>query len=299
MQRLNESEDPVVPQALSDPRLCRAILDHFDEGVYMVDRDRRIVYWNRAAEEITGYRQHEVVGCCCAAGLLMHADEDGTVLCTGSCPLEQVMEDGVSSERTLTLKHKDGFRLPVRVRAMAIRDAAAGCAGAVEVFSPATPSGYETFGNLRAHGCLDEETGAAARPWGELWAEQRIAEMERFGMPLGWLSVELNDVQRTESGCGHGAVTAALATLARTLQSNLSPADVLTRWDRAAFRVSLHNCAPGQLAEVSRSVARLAQLSEFRWWGERIPLAVRVRAVLAHPGDTLATLEARLSGVLS
>ena len=46
------------------------ILDHLNEGVYFVDKDRRITYWNQAAERLTGYRASEVVGQRCADGLL-------------------------------------------------------------------------------------------------------------------------------------------------------------------------------------------------------------------------------------
>ena len=32
----------------------KIIFDNLFDGVYVVDRDRRIVYWNRAADRITG-----------------------------------------------------------------------------------------------------------------------------------------------------------------------------------------------------------------------------------------------------
>ncbi len=33
----------------------RAVLDQVSDGVYYVDRGRRIQYWNRGAERLTGY----------------------------------------------------------------------------------------------------------------------------------------------------------------------------------------------------------------------------------------------------
>jgi len=29
---------------------------------FVIDRDHRIIYWNRACEELTGYSRHEMVG---------------------------------------------------------------------------------------------------------------------------------------------------------------------------------------------------------------------------------------------
>jgi len=42
------------------------LLDNLHDGVYFVDCERRITYWNRGAERITGYSADEVVGSRCS-----------------------------------------------------------------------------------------------------------------------------------------------------------------------------------------------------------------------------------------
>ncbi len=42
------------------------LLDSLFDGVYFVDANRCITYWNNGAERITGYSKSEVVGRCCA-----------------------------------------------------------------------------------------------------------------------------------------------------------------------------------------------------------------------------------------
>ena len=39
----------------------RQLLDSLADGVYFVDGDRRITYWNRGAEAISGYTAEEVL----------------------------------------------------------------------------------------------------------------------------------------------------------------------------------------------------------------------------------------------
>ncbi|MCK5682659.1 PAS domain S-box protein [bacterium] len=39
-----------------------SILDQLYDGVYLTDLDRRILFWNKAAERITGYLADEVLG---------------------------------------------------------------------------------------------------------------------------------------------------------------------------------------------------------------------------------------------
>ncbi|MCM8814818.1 MAG: PAS domain-containing protein [Candidatus Omnitrophica bacterium] len=36
------------------------IIDSLYEGVYIIDTDRKILYWNKAAQDITGYHAEEV-----------------------------------------------------------------------------------------------------------------------------------------------------------------------------------------------------------------------------------------------
>ena len=55
----------------------RAILDSLSDGVYFVDAQRQITYWNKAAEHITGFTSAQVVGSSCADNLLVHVNEGG------------------------------------------------------------------------------------------------------------------------------------------------------------------------------------------------------------------------------
>ena len=39
------------------PSFYRMVLNHLNEGVYFVDGDRRITFWNKGAEMISGYSE--------------------------------------------------------------------------------------------------------------------------------------------------------------------------------------------------------------------------------------------------
>ena len=57
------------------------IMDCLSDGVYVCDRDRRIVYWSKSAERITGWRSQDVLGRACLEDILNHVDKDGHRLC--------------------------------------------------------------------------------------------------------------------------------------------------------------------------------------------------------------------------
>ena len=44
-----------------DPEIFRTVLSSLQTGVYLMDRDRKIHFWNDGAEKITGYLRQEVV----------------------------------------------------------------------------------------------------------------------------------------------------------------------------------------------------------------------------------------------
>jgi PAS domain-containing protein len=72
-----------------DPDTFRQIVETPPVGVYVVGLDRKISYWNKAAEQITGYLSQEVMGRPCHADLLLHCGARGTpVLCKRWMPAD-------------------------------------------------------------------------------------------------------------------------------------------------------------------------------------------------------------------
>ncbi|HEX8817279.1 MAG TPA: PAS domain-containing protein, partial [Terriglobales bacterium] len=110
-------------------------LDALQDGMYFVDRERKITFWSEGAEHASGYTAGEAVGKYCYNNLLKHVDEHGRSLCMEGCPLSRVMLDGEPWETTMSFQSKDGVRVPVKVRAHPIRNSMGRVVGAVEVFS--------------------------------------------------------------------------------------------------------------------------------------------------------------------
>jgi len=117
--------------------LSHVILDSLGDGVYVCDRDRRIVYWSKSAERITGWTAKDVVGLRCLDDVLCHVDKDGHRLCGEEfCPLHRSMITGTSTNVPLIVfaKAKDGSRVPMQVSVAPIRNADGEVIGGVETF---------------------------------------------------------------------------------------------------------------------------------------------------------------------
>jgi diguanylate cyclase (GGDEF)-like protein len=295
MSALDEDrDDPVVEQALHDGELHKALLDHLEAGIYMVDRSRRILYWNRGAELISGYLAQDVAGHFCQGDLLMHCDCSGRGMCGKGCPLSTVMLDGKPREHTFFLRHRHGHRVPVHVRSRAIFDSTGAIIGAVEVFEQRTAPPAVDRRALLEHGCLDPLVEVANRPYGEFKLGQAVDVMRAFGINFGWLGVELDEVDKLEHRYGHGLVDAAVKMMARTLDSNLGSSDSLTRWGRAEFRIEVHSCWGQGLADLTLKLLALTRASKLDWWGDPVRVAVSMGGVMAEPGDSAESIETRV-----
>jgi PAS domain S-box-containing protein len=118
------------------------ILDNMGDGVYVCDRERRIVYWSRAAERITGWAPADVVGRRCLEDLLNHVDKDGHRLCGEEhCPLHRSMITGAMTWVPLIVYAlgKNGRRIPMNVTAAPLRNASGEVVGGIETFRDVSP----------------------------------------------------------------------------------------------------------------------------------------------------------------
>ncbi|MCB2156747.1 SpoIIE family protein phosphatase [bacterium] len=116
------------------------VLNALADGVYVTDRDRRIIFWSKGAERITGWTPEEVVGRACHENILVHKDKDDHCLCGQEfCPLYRAMESGCFSDVPIILfaRTKAGYRIPLQVTVAPIHDDAGEVIGGVEVFREA------------------------------------------------------------------------------------------------------------------------------------------------------------------
>src|SRR4030065_1549603 len=96
-----------------DGKFSRNLLAIVFEGVYVVVQDRRVTYWSKGAERITGYQEQEVLGRRCRDSILMHVDERGKDACDQSCLIADTIRDGGARQAELYPLHKGSHRVPV------------------------------------------------------------------------------------------------------------------------------------------------------------------------------------------
>jgi diguanylate cyclase (GGDEF)-like protein/PAS domain S-box-containing protein len=256
-------ETKSIPGELSETDISfyKILLDNLYDGVYFVDLQRRISYWNRGAERLTGYSSQEAVGRSCFDNFLAHVDDKGCALCIRGCPLKSTMEDGKPREAEIYLRHRFGHRVPVSVRAAPIRNGTGTTIGAVEIFTDISDKkrAERRAGELEGLAYLDALTALANRRFMQLKVQQALEEVKQFGRGMGLLMIDVDRFKQVNDTFGHEAGDLVLKAVSHTLTACLRPTDIVGRWGGEEFLVLVNNMHPssfelGKIAERCRNL---------------------------------------------
>jgi diguanylate cyclase (GGDEF)-like protein/PAS domain S-box-containing protein len=267
-------------------------MDNLYEGVYFIDRDKRITYWNQAAEKITGYNSTEVVGVHCHDDILVYAKDEVVNLCDGQCPLSVTLTDGKMRETQVFVRHKDGHKVSVIMRAIQVRSADGEIEGVLEIFTDNSPKLVHTdkIGDLDKTALIDPLTGLSNKKYLETAISARIGEMQRYGWQFGIISMDTDNFETINEIYGREVGDRALKTISKTLINSARPFDMIGRWEDEHFVAVIANVNENSLYTVSNRFLTLVEQSSLTVGSKIIRITLSVGATLARPGDTVATV---------
>lgn len=265
------------------------LVDNLYDGVYFVNRERLITYWNKGAERITGYKSDQVVGRSCKDNLLNHVTANGVQLCRGQCPLAECMEDGLVRDADVFLHHADGHRVPVLVRAAPLRDDQGNIFGAVETFSSdaAIMTVRQQLRELRRTTRTDALTKIGNRQFLEGRLRAVIAEYENQGGGAAVVFIDIDNFKRFNDTYGHDIGDKVICMVAATLKHNLRNTDVVGRWGGEEFLAILYDVNSfDALKFVCEKLRTLVDFSRLDLPDKSLNVTISIGATLLLPHDT-------------
>ena len=109
-------------------RQTEIILNSIADGVFTVDRDWKVTFFNRAAEKITGVPAGEAIGRPCCE--VFRAN-----ICESTCALKSTMESGKPVfNKPVVILHTNGREIPISVSTALLKDRSQRVIGGVETF---------------------------------------------------------------------------------------------------------------------------------------------------------------------
>jgi diguanylate cyclase (GGDEF)-like protein/PAS domain S-box-containing protein len=276
------------------------LIRHISDGLYMVDLRRKIIYWNKPAEEITGYSAQQVVGHACWENILVHVDQHGQGLCQAMCPLAATIKDGIHRDAQVFLHHRDGHRVPVWVRTSRLQDLSGKVIGGAELFTDlsATSAIANRIKELEKISLIDELTQLANRRYMEMELQGRFAEMKRYGLAFGLILMDIDFFKQVNDRYGHPVGDLVLRAVSKTIQQTARPFDLFGRWGGEEFMGIIRNTDAAGLAAIAERVRILVANTFLEVNSAPIGITISVGATMALATDTPASLVRRTDQLL-
>ena len=124
-----------LDQLLKDPDFLIHVFETMRDGLMLVDRDGNIVFFNRAAEDITGYSKDEVMGKQCT---ILDSDTCTILTDEGKQKSCSIFKMGEIQNKKCRIRSSDGRAVYLLKNATVLKDAQGEMIGAVECMTDIT-----------------------------------------------------------------------------------------------------------------------------------------------------------------
>jgi diguanylate cyclase (GGDEF)-like protein/PAS domain S-box-containing protein len=277
---------------LESTDIFRVVLESLQTGVYFVDRDQKILFWNQGAEKITGYLRQEVVGRFCRDNVLALGEGNKNMLSDAADSLNTVLRDGKPIISEVSLRHKAGHRILVRLRAVPIRNGHGTIIGAAESFDEnLSASDWDRRQrNLADYGCLDEASGVLSKGVTLAHLRENLATFAEHRVPFSILCIEVDQMDHLRTTYGLPVVGSVLRVVGQTLENSLRPTDFLGRIAENRFLAILTECGAADLERTAKRLKKMVASSEIKWWGDTWPVTASFGGATVQPGDATETI---------
>jgi len=262
----------------------KRIFNVFHEAVYIVDKNRKILYFNPVACDISGFKKEEIEGKHCFDNTLNHIDEKGKKLCLDGCPLLESIQKNITTDNYVYLHHKKGYRIRVHVRSVPILENGI-VQGAIEVFTD------ETEKSLIIDEVIFQKELALIDPLTGLFNRRYLDERffkdfkdQLSSNSMGVLFIDLDNFKQVNDVFGHLVGDEVLRLVSQTIIYNLRNSDYAIRYGGEEIVIFLKDVTHQTIFEIAEKLRILTHASSTRNLKHNIHTTISIGATL-HKED--------------
>jgi diguanylate cyclase (GGDEF)-like protein len=231
---------------------------------------------------------------------LGQVDGDDNELTGLQAPIAVAIRDGKRVSKPISIRHKDGHRVPVQLQTFPIRDERGSVVAAAESFEE-TVSVSEwdrRQTKLATYGCLDEASGVLNHAMVQSHLREALGLFAQHPVPFSILCIEIDGLEKIQARDGPGAVASVLRVVGQTLENSLRPTDFLGRWQENQFLAILTECSGMEVARAAERLRRMVSTSKVQWWGDALNVTISLGGTAVRAGDTEEALVLRAEEAL-
>jgi len=274
---------------------CNSVFNQLQDAVVCLNKDRKVAYWNKAAELMSGFEGAAMVGKACFEEPALFVDYGGLNVCRDKCPVAMTLKDGAPRTLDVYLQHKAGFRMPASLRIIPVFKEDGEIIGAVEAFTSIAPKVTIPLGlvELEKMGLVDTETGIPSKQYLDMTLNTRLEEFQKYGLSFGLIYVDIDSYGKILEKHGRFNSSKIVRTVARTLHKNIRFFDIVGRWSTEEFLVILLNIDDSRMDIVANKLRLLVAESYITTETGMLNATVSMGASLVLRYDTVESLVKR------
>jgi len=274
------------------------LLDHSFDGIYFVDSERKILYWNKGAEEISGYRDGNVIGFYCYDHILQHTNKNGKNLCLDGCPLVEAIKEDHPVRIKFYLHHRSGKRVPVESQVSPVKNVEGDTIGAIATFRDVVA--YEALekanSKIKKLIGIDPLTRIANRRRVFETLKHEMIRSQRYHTGLSLIMVDIDHFKKVNDRYGHLVGDRVLKVVAKILKRYTRKSDLVGRYGGEEFLLILPQSNRKQATIVAEKLR--TAISSYKFKGISDPLHASFGVTVLKRTDDLDGLVARVDDAL-
>lgn len=280
---------------IEDEKLVK-ILNNINSGVYALDNRRNILFWNKRAEEITGFKSEQVIGKSCKDNILEHINEAGRNLCHHGCPVSTTLADGRERETQVFLHHKEGHRIPVSVKVFPVYDDENMIEGAIEIFDDLREKEkfLKEIQKYKEIAYVDGLTGIPNRKFIEDNLNRIINESQKFNYSVGIVLAEVQNIQKINEKYDNETGDRTIKMIAMNLHSNTRNSDFTGRIEGNKFLSIVRFVEKDQLKIIAEKYINTAKACFIMNQDEKISTTIKIVGTIVKKDDDKNSVQKRL-----
>ena len=278
-----------------EDRYLNRLLDQITDGCLILDKGKNYIFWNKSAEALSGFPAEQILNKSCQAEPPLFINSSGRPLCEENCLCDQALKDGQSRLLDVYLQHKNGFRLPVRLKIIPLVNGDGQSVGLAELFTDISPAVTIPLkmAELEKMQLLDLDTGLPNRLYLEMYLKNKIDEYQKYGLPFGLIYADVDNFNKIQERFGRFNSAKLIRMMARTLQKNVRYFDIVGRWENEEFLICLLNIDENRLDIVANKLRLLVVESYITVETGLLNATVSMGATLVQRFDTIESLVKR------
>lgn len=261
----------------AEKELAQTTLQSIGDAVITTDAKGNIQYFNPVAEQLTGWKLHEIKGVLLTDVFNIVNEITRRMV---ENPLHQVLRTGqiVALPNNTLLIARDGTEYPIEDSAAPIRACNGEIIGVVLVFHDVTQSRCLAR-QLAWQANHDSLSGLFNRSAFERQLNDAIIGAKSQNERHALCYLDLDQFKVVNDTCGHAAGDDLLRRVTKLLQERVRLTDTLARLGGDEFGLLLHQCSLAQAELVAESLRQLIQDFLFAWQDKVFTIGISIGLV--------------------